>query len=791
MIRRALAALALAFALAHLPYLVSSLEDIDSVNFALGIRDFDVARHRPHPPGYPLYIAMGKTGVAVVSLFTGAATPSAIEARTLSALSLIGALAAIAGLYRVFAGFSSIVNRPWSVGSRPSSAANTNPRDAEVDLIVPPWRDFDVRALAATALTAATPLFWYLAVRPMSDLPGLAVALGAQVCLALAWWRQQGDSRGDRRLSPERVGASGRMIVLGALFAGLAIGFRAQNAMLTLPLLLGVLVDRIGRGVAGAMVGGAVAFGVGILVWAVPLTVASGGTDAYLAALGSQAGEDFAGVDMLYLNPNARLAAIGLLRTLIYPWDSLVLGGIVISLAAAGVVALGLRDRRALVVVTLVSLPYLVFHLLFQDTSFVRYALPLVPPLAFLAVCGAELVARQSALPVIGALALWGVATAAPTLAAYGSEASPAVRALRAMEAARDLPLPGGLAMHQTFSRPLEAETSPVQPVLPSPPRREWLELSRYWRDGGKAPLWFLADPRRSDLALIDPQSRASRVDFLWRFSSLSDLGGMRPAAAHWYRLGAPGWFAEEGWALSPETAGIARLMGRGPALGPIIARVRRRPEAVHVIVGGRHLGRNKDAPVTFRAAIDGRQVAEWRAEPGFFVQEFDIAAGGLAGSGELAELTLWSEGTGADTAIEQFDLQTKGSMMWAYDTDWHEAEFSPTLGVWRWTSERSTLRVIDAVTPVVVAIRVERPRRYFDGDPTVRLMACDTLIGQTNFRETELWSVMVPIDALQGCKGRLTIVTDRTFVPAERGGAADRRHLGLRVFGVNIAPQH
>ena len=68
MSRSALAALALAFALAHLPYLVSTLEDIDSVNFALGVRDFDVANHRPHPPGYPLYIALGKLGVAAARL---------------------------------------------------------------------------------------------------------------------------------------------------------------------------------------------------------------------------------------------------------------------------------------------------------------------------------------------------------------------------------------------------------------------------------------------------------------------------------------------------------------------------------------------------------------------------------------------------------------------------------------------------------------------------------------------------------------------------------------------------
>src|SRR3954452_3302163 len=48
------------------PYLPASLEDLDSINFALGLRQFDVARHQPHPPGYPLYIALGKAVHGVV-----------------------------------------------------------------------------------------------------------------------------------------------------------------------------------------------------------------------------------------------------------------------------------------------------------------------------------------------------------------------------------------------------------------------------------------------------------------------------------------------------------------------------------------------------------------------------------------------------------------------------------------------------------------------------------------------------------------------------------------------------
>ncbi len=42
------------------------LDDYDSVQFAMGVGSFDVWHHQPHPPGYPLYIALGKVGVRLL-----------------------------------------------------------------------------------------------------------------------------------------------------------------------------------------------------------------------------------------------------------------------------------------------------------------------------------------------------------------------------------------------------------------------------------------------------------------------------------------------------------------------------------------------------------------------------------------------------------------------------------------------------------------------------------------------------------------------------------------------------
>ena len=62
-------------------------------------------------------------------------------------------------------------------------------------------------------------------------------------------------------------------------------------------------------------------------------------------------------------------------------------------------------------------------------------------------------------------------------------------------------------------------------------------------------------------------------------------------------------------------------------------------------------------------------------------------------------------------TAIEQFDVQTRGTLMWAFDEGWHEAEYDPAVGVWRWTSEAATFLVAEARSPVAVTLGVEPPR--------------------------------------------------------------------------------
>src|SRR3954449_13030543 len=83
--------LAITFLVFHIPFLPATLEDLDSINFALGVRQFDVARHQPHPPGYPVYIALAKASTATLR-FVG------VDAAAPRGLAIWSALAGAAAL---------------------------------------------------------------------------------------------------------------------------------------------------------------------------------------------------------------------------------------------------------------------------------------------------------------------------------------------------------------------------------------------------------------------------------------------------------------------------------------------------------------------------------------------------------------------------------------------------------------------------------------------------------------------------------------------------------------------
>src|SRR5438128_9894144 len=78
-------ALGLLTILSRLPYRARMLYNWDAVQFALALREYDVVKHQPHPPGYILYVALGRlvdtwlgnetaTYVALAVAFSGLTT---------------------------------------------------------------------------------------------------------------------------------------------------------------------------------------------------------------------------------------------------------------------------------------------------------------------------------------------------------------------------------------------------------------------------------------------------------------------------------------------------------------------------------------------------------------------------------------------------------------------------------------------------------------------------------------------------------------------------------------------
>lgn len=725
--RTAGVALVLLFLGAHLALLPRTLEDLDSVNFALGVRQFDVAQHQPHPPGYPVYIALSKVSTAVLRV-TG------IDAAAPRGLAIWSALAGAAAIPGVFLFFRRLEGR-------------------------------DAVARWATLVLAASPLFWFTALRPLSDMPGFAAAVWALALLA---------GRPSRR-----------RLIAGALLAGFAIGIRSQVAVLTLPMLaLTLVAGRDARAATGALG----AFAAGVLAWAVPLIAASGGVSAYLHALTFQAGADFSGVVMLWTHHSMRDVARALVNTFVWPWDWW-LGVAVCVLAAVGGARIAWRAPRVLLSIVAVFGPYAIFHLLFQETVTTRYALPLLPVFAYAAMAAVEgLPARALPAAAIG-IAATGLMLAIPASVHYARDGAPVFRAFDDMAATAH----GGdrvdtVAMHASVRRAAEWAT----PILPArvavgPHGHEWLTLVGLWKAEPSARVWFVADPARTDLELFDPHARDLARAYRWGFIEPPFVGGARPNDVDWYHMQPPNWMLDRGWSLTAEIGGVTARDHSGLPATPAIAWLKGRPEPLTVVLGGRNLAAAGGNPAAVIARVNRKPVepAFPVAPDSYFFRVMDLPAGAVAGPTAYVPLEVSSDGV---LSLEQFDAQPPGVPMFGYAAGWFEPEYSPETGrAWRWTSDKSELWVRPIGRPVTLHLSGESPMRYYGTAPRVRVLIGATEVAAFDPSSDFEQAVTLPADLLAAANGRVTLESSKFFVPGGAGGGGDRRQLALKIFRVSI----
>jgi hypothetical protein len=315
----------------------------------------------------------------------------------------------------------------------------------------------------------------------------------------------------------------------------------------------------------------------------------------------------------------------------------------------------------------------------------------------------------------------------------------------------------------------------------------------KYWNGGGRQPVWFVSDPLRSDLALVhhgEPRGR-----YRWGLADVGLIGGVRPSTMDWFVLDRPAWFLGEGWALTPETAGVAVEDGRGPGHGGIEGWIRRTSGPATILIGGRNLS-NEGAAARVRVALGGAPgdrtpgdsvIGEIDAPPGFFLRLLALEAGRLAGDGDYARLTV--SANQPLVAIEQFDAQPAGRPVHGFGDGWHEHEYNPATGaLWRWMSGRAVVHVRPEGHDLRLTIRgatnpsADRPRLVVRAGTRV---VVDELVD-----DDFTIHVLIPAGLLTGPDPTLVLETDQTHVAAEEEwGSSDRRPLGVRIDEWRLTP--
>jgi hypothetical protein len=237
----------------------------------------------------------------------------------------------------------------------------------------------------------------------------------------------------------------------------------------------------------------------------------------------------------------------------------------------------------------------------------------------------------------------------------------------------------------------------------------------------------------------------------------------------------------DHGWALTAEVAGVTARDKAGPPFAPAIAWLRRQPEDVTIVLGGRHLGAGV-APVTM--TLNGSPIETFTVPNGYFFRLITLPAGALNAGSPYVPLEVTSVG---QVKLEQFDAQPPGVPMFGYDAGFYEPEFNAAEGrAWRWASEKAALWVRPVGREVTLRLVGEAPVRQLGAVPHVRVLIGDREVAAFDPEGGFDQSVTLPADLLERANGRVVLESSTFFVPAA-SGAADQRHLALRIYRAGV----
>jgi hypothetical protein len=365
--------------LVRLLTLPRSLWEMDEVLFARAVERFDPLSHRPHPPGYPVVVGLGKLlNLVFHDPFTSLVVLSLVA-------SLVGYWALVAAFRRITGG-----------------------------------ADAERVAIAGALLFQLSPAMLVQGPLPMSDPPALMF-----LALALAAGALLRDG-----------GGTWSALTLG-VSASAAIGCRPQLALVVLPMLAVALWQTPGWRRRGEVVA---AFTLVSLLWFVPLVLATRGFTGFLVYQSKQAAY-VAGHDATLSRGGNPVYAVAK-RFITHPWGRKQMAFPVLALAVAGIVALSRRRRSTAIPLAVLTAFQLAVCLLIMDPAdAVRYALPSMLGIAFAAAVGMQALARLVRVPAAAArlapllvtllIVAASIAYAWPVLAVRSRTLSPTISAVR------------------------------------------------------------------------------------------------------------------------------------------------------------------------------------------------------------------------------------------------------------------------------------------------------------------------------------------------------------------------
>lgn len=688
----------------RLPFLAPTLEDVDSVNFDLGVHSYNPAAHRPHPPGYPVYILLAK---ASHSIFPHHATALAVLAALFSSLSVVP-------LYFLMRELTT-----------PAGAA------------------------IACLFTLFSPLVWFDSVRPMSDLVGFFAAISVQLLLL--------------KSRAERPG----LWYLSVALAGMAVGIRFQTLFLSVPLLCYIAIRERARWSSTML-----AFGAGVAAWMIPLVYFMGGP-ASAAMTFAPVVLDTVNADSLLPQWTLRSAVFAARDFLLVPWQHPLLGAGVLLLAGAGAIVLALAEPRRLVLPLLLFLPYSAFHYVFQDTDTLRYGIPAIPLVAFLAsVPLTQWRFRRLVVPL--AAAGFSVAAAAITLPAldeYHSTPSPMMQAVTttSQHAASERVVISG---HFAFERYL--------PLLPQQLERlaltqekEWQSLTQYWKSGRRDPVLFMRETHRTDLLQFGRDTQHTIGRWEWPARARPFLKGARPGSIELVRLEPPRWAIESGAFVTNE-AGPYEEVKRQPHL----FHVRPSPARQVLMVSG--AVDTARGPVELSLEGGGGVSSSWRAE-GFFTLRTLLPP---VTSKSYVPISLHAP---APVAITDVWLERETSAAVRPAEGFYLAERDEGTRLFRWIGTEAHAAAYLPTDTGLLTIEGWIPVNYYRLPVTVSLAWNGRPVASLHVDGERFRHRLRVERGSPSAWGEVMISSSHSFVPDEQVSNGDLRRLSVRIYELSL----